>query len=112
MNSIEIVEMRNNRLYCTITFSSEVVDPTLYPISLAPGNNWIGFISTQSMSLDEAFGDFVPTDRDVIKSANGKATYYQGYGWQGSLNMLEPGKGYIYKSNATGTRTFTYPSAK
>ena len=97
---------------CAITFTSEMVDPTLYPISLAPGNNWIGFIGTQSMSLDEAFGDFVPTDRDVIKSANGKATYYQGYGWQGSLNTLEPGKGYIYKSNATGTRTFTYPSAK
>jgi len=96
---------------CTITFSSEVVDPAQYPITLYSGNNWIGFIGTQSMSLDEAFGDFVPTDRDVIKSANGKATYYQGYGWQGSLNMLEPGKGYIYKSNATGTRTFTYPAA-
>ena len=97
---------------CAITFTSEMVDPTLYPISLAPGNNWIGFISTQSMSLNEAFSGFTPTDRDVIKSANGKATYYQGYGWQGSLNTLEPGKGYIYKSNATGTRTFTYPSAK
>ena len=114
LQSIELGKMYKIRTSeaCTITFSSEVVDPSQYPITLSSGNNWIGFISTQSMSLDEAFGDFVPTDRDVIKSANGKATYYQGYGWQGSLNTLEPGKGYIYKSNATETRTFTYPSAK
>lgn len=114
LQSIELGKMykiRTNEA-CTITFSSEVVDPALYPITLSSGNNWIGFISTQSMSLNEAFSGFTPTDRDVIKSANGKATYYQGYGWQGSLNTLEPGKGYIYKSNATGTRTFTYPSAK
>ena len=114
LQSIELGKMykiRTNEA-CTITFSSEVVDPALYPITLSSGNNWIGFISTQSMSLNEAFSNFTPTDRDVIKSANGKATYYQGYGWQGSLNTLEPGKGYIYKSNATGTRTFTYPSAK
>ena len=114
LQSIELGKMykiRTNEV-CTITFSSEVVDPALYPITLSSGNNWIGFISTQSMSLNEAFSGFTPTDRDVIKSANGKATYYQGYGWQGSLNTLEPGKGYIYKSNATGTRTFTYPSAK
>jgi len=114
LQSIELGKMykiRTNEA-CTITFSSELVDPALYPITLSSGNNWIGFISTQSMSLNEAFSNFTPTDRDVIKSANGKATYYQGYGWQGSLNTLEPGKGYIYKSNATGTRTFTYPSAK
>ena len=114
LQSIELGKMykiKTNEA-CTITFSSEVVDPALYPITLSSGNNWIGFISTQSMSLNEAFSNFTPTDRDVIKSANGKATYYQGYGWQGSLNTLEPGKGYIYKSNATGTRTFTYPSAK
>ena len=114
LQSIELGMMYKIRTSeaCTITFTSEMVDPTQYPITLYSGNNWIGFIGTQSMSLDEAFGDFVPTDRDIIKSANGKATYYQGYGWQGSLNMLEPGKGYIYKSNATGTRTFTYPAAK
>jgi hypothetical protein len=114
LQSIELGMMYKIRTSeaCTITFTSEMVDPTQYPITLYSGNNWIGFIGIQSMSLDEAFGDFVPTDRDIIKSANGKATYYQGYGWQGSLNMLEPGKGYIYKSNATGTRTFTYPSAK
>ena len=112
LQSIELGKMYKIRTTeaCTITLSGEMVDPIDYPISLYPGNNWIGFIGGESLSLNEAFGDFTPTDRDVIKSVNGKATYYQGYGWQGSLNTLEPGKGYIYKSNATTVRTFTYPS--
>ena len=114
LQSIELGKMYKIRTTetCTITFSGEVLDPAEHSITLSSGNNWIGFIGTQSMSLDQAFGNFTPTDRDVIKAANGKATYYQGYGWQGSLNTLEPGHGYIYKSNATETRTFTYPSAK
>ena len=113
LQSIELGKMYKIKTdeACSITVVSEVVDPADYPISLYSGNNWIGFIGNESLSLDEAFGDFTPTDRDVIKSANGKATYYQGYGWQGSLNTLEPGKGYIYKSNVTTVRTFTYPSS-
>ena len=113
LQSIELGKMykiRTNEA-CVITLNGEMVNPSDYPISLYSGNNWIGFIGSESLNLDEAFGDFVPTDRDVIKAANGKATYYQGYGWQGSLNTLEPGKGYIYKSNATTVRTFTYPSS-
>ena len=98
---------------CTITVSAEVADPSEHAISIYRGNSWIGFISDESMTLNQAFSNFTPTDRDVIKSANnGKATYYQGYGWRGALNTLEPGQGYIYKSNATTTQTFTYPSAK
>ena len=114
LQSIELGKMykvRTNEA-CSITLNGAMADPNEHPITLHSGNNWIGFISNESLSLDDAFGDYVPTDRDVIKASNGKATYYQGYGWQGSLNTLEPGKGYIYKSNATESRTFTYPSAK
>jgi hypothetical protein len=97
---------------CTITVSAEVADPSEHAITIYRGNSWIGFISDESMTLNQAFSNFTPADRDVIKSANnGKATYYQGYGWRGALNTLEPGQGYIYKSNATSTQTFTYPSA-
>jgi len=34
---------------------------------------------------------------------------YTGTTWVGSLNFLEPGKGYIYKSNASQEKTFTFP---
>ena len=112
LRSIELGKMYKiqNNDSCTITVSSFAVNPADCPISLFKGNNWIGFISGESMTLDQAFSNFTPTDRDVIKSANGKATYYQSYGWQGRLTTLEPGKGYIYKSNASTTRTFYFPA--
>ena len=97
---------------CSITIESEELNPDDHVITLYPGNTWIGFIGSTSMTIQQAFSSFTPTDRDIIKSATGKATYYVGYGWQGSLKTLEPGNGYIYKSNATETRTFTYPSTK
>ena len=97
---------------CTISISGIEAEPTEHTITIAPGNNWIGFISNESLTLDEAFSNYTPTNGDIIKSATGKATYYEGYGWRGRLTTLEPGQGYIYKSNATTTQTFSYPSAK
>ena len=97
---------------CSISFSGEAINPTTFTITLTYGNNWIGFIGTQSMTLEEALNGITPTDRDVIKSSTGKATYYEGYGWQGTLHTLEPGVGYIYKSNARGDKRFTYPKGK
>ena len=115
LTSIEIGVMykMSTSSACTIILSGEEADPSEHAITIYRGDNWIGFISDESMTLDQAFGNFTPADRDVIKSANnGKATYYQGYGWRGALNTMEPGQGYIYKSNATTTQTFTYPSAE
>ena len=97
---------------CSVTVSGTAVNPAEHPITLYHGTNWIGFIGTEAMSLNEAFAGFTPTNLDNIKTVGGTATYYQGLGWRGSLSTLEPGKGYIYKSNATESRTFTYPSAK
>ncbi len=97
---------------CAMSISGPEAVPMEHTITLAPGNNWIGFISNESLTLDEAFVNHTPTNGDIIKSSTSKATYYDGYGWQGRLTTLEPGKGYIYKSNATTGQTFTYPSAK
>ena len=112
LHSIELGKMYKiqSNESCTITVSGFAVSPADCPISLFKGNNWIGFIGGESMTLDQAFSSFTPTDMDVIKSANGKATYYQGYGWRGRLSTLEPGRGYIYKSNAANTRTFYFPT--
>ncbi len=97
---------------CTISISGLEAEPTEHTITIAPGNNWIGFISNESLTLDVAFSNYTPANGDIIKSATGKATYYEGYGWSGRLTTLEPGQGYIYKSNATTIQTFSYPSAK
>ena len=95
---------------CSFTLSGVGVDPSQHPVILNPGSNWIGFESTESMTLDEAFVNLTPANLDNIKTINGSATYYQGRGWRGSLGTLLPGQGYIYKSNATTVKTFRYPA--
>ena len=95
---------------CTMSFSGTVVDPTSFTITLSNGNNWIGFIGTENMTLDEAFSGLTPVSGDVVKSSTAKATYYDGYGWQGKLTTLEPGKGYVYKTNRSAK--FTFPQSK
>ena len=95
---------------CSITLTGTIVDPVNHPITLNPGANWIGFVGSENLNLNEAFSNLTPTNLDNIKSIDGAATYYQGIGWRGNLSILEPGKGYIYKSKATETKTFCFPS--
>jgi agmatine/peptidylarginine deiminase len=96
---------------CTITVSGTVAAPAAYPITLNRGSNWIGFVGTEGLSLDEALSNLTPNNLDNIKLRNSTATYFQGMGWRGSLTTLEPGKGYIYNSKATTSKTFTFPSS-
>ena len=114
LSSIEVGKMYmvQTDAACTITVNGTIVDPVDYPITLVSGANWIGFIGTVEMSLDDAFSGFTPTNLDNIKTANGTATYYQGRGWRGAIGTLKPGQGFIYKSKSNTTQTFTYPSAK
>ena len=93
---------------CDLVLNGNVVDPGDYTITLAPGNNWIGFPVSRNMSLSEALAGFTPTRGDVIKSKTG-SSMYTGMSWSGSF-ILEPGKGYIYNSKATGVKTFTFPA--
>ena len=93
----------------TIAISGSIVNPAQHPITLNPGNNWIGFPVSQSMSISEAFAPANPVDGDRVSRLGQYAEYYNGI-WYGGLQTLEPGQGYIYKSKATSTKTFTYPT--
>ena len=99
-----------------ITVEGMVIDPADYPLTIAPGVNWIAFPLGQSMSITDAFAGF-PTNGDVVKAkGGGQATWNSNANrWIGGIaNVpLQPGQGYIYNSKATGNRTFTFPvSAK
>ena len=97
----------------TISLEGQTIDPATHGITLKPGNNWIGFFGTQSVSLDVAFENLTATDGDVITSQNGTSSSYDAtYGWGGDLTELEPGKAYIYNSKDTVSKTFFYPSSK
>ena len=91
------------------TLSGSQLNPADCAITIAPGNNWIGYPLAVSMSLNGAFAGANPVNGDQVNSYAGTAMYQDGT-WYGTLQNLEPGQGYIYKSNATGTKTFTFPT--
>jgi hypothetical protein len=92
-----------------LTLNGLVANPANHEITISNGWNWIGYPVQQSMSLANAFANFTPANGDLIKSKTAFATYENG-NWTGGLNTLEPGYGYMYKSTANTTKTFTYPS--
>ena len=92
-----------------LTLNGLVANPANHEITISNGWNWIGYPVQQSMSLANAFANFTPANGDLIKSKTAFATYENG-NWTGGLNTLDPGYGYMYKSAANTTKTFTYPS--
>ena len=77
------------------------------PITLNQGWNWISYPYTQPMSIEEAMGSFTPAEGDQLKSQQGYSTYLNG-SWQGSLHVLEPGKGYMYMMVNGGVKSFVF----
>ena len=114
LHSIEVGKMYKVQTTeaCSIQVQGSIVDPTDYPVTLYPDINWVGFIGTEEMTLDEAFSNLTPSNLDYIRTKSGVSTYYEGRGWRGSVKKLTPGEGFIYKSMSNTNKTFVYPSAK
>ena len=93
-----------------ITLQGVPINPVEHPVTIANGNNWIAFPLSENMTVTEAFAGF-PANGDVVKSNNGgQATWNSTANrWIGRLTTLEPGKGYIYNSKASGNKTFVFP---
>ena len=93
---------------CEVTFEGLPINPAEHPLSILNGVNWIGFPLNSSMTLSNAFAGFA-INGDRIRSQTNNALY-NGIRWQGQLNALEPNKGYIYISNSSEDRNFTFPA--
>ena len=93
-----------------VTLTAAPADPAEHPITLAPGWNWIGFISANDMTVSEALANITPTSGDVIKNMDGVTTFTGGI-WQGSLPNLEAGNGYMYYNKAASNVTLVYPAS-
>ena len=86
-----------------------------HPITISNGWNWIGFPLSQSVGVAEALSGFSPAADDVLKGRNGYTTYFSSngtVGWYGSLNTLEPGSGYMYQSQSSGTKTLVFQTGR
>ena len=76
-------------------------------ITLWPGWNWISYPNATAMEIDDAFGDFVSTEGDIIKSQFGFSIFQSGY-WSGTLTHFMPGWGYMYYSKRTEVVSFVF----
>ena len=109
LNSLDLSQMYmiNVTADCVVTVEGLPIDPSVHVATIHPNFNWMAFPLRQGMTLTNAFAGFVVNGDMVISQSNGSSTYFNH--WRGSLNGLEPGKGYMYKSNVQGDRTFTFP---
>lgn len=94
---------------CEITLEGMPIDPSNLTVTINNGANWLAFPYDAGMTVSDFFGSF-PMNNDMVKSQSQNARY-QGNRWGGQLGTLVPGKGYIYNSAATGTRTFVFPAS-
>ena len=109
LNSLDVAQMYEIKTpaACSITLTGNPVNPAEHPVTiLANRNVWLGFLLNESMSPNDAFGNF-PVKDDVIQSRTSSATF-TGSTWRGQLKNLEPGQGYIYKSASSENRTFSF----
>ncbi|MFT4804477.1 MAG: hypothetical protein ACI9YE_001681 [Psychroserpens sp.] len=70
--------------------------------------NWLPYPLLGNQVTNEALAYFDAVEGDVIKSQNLFAIYDPINGWNGTLNYLEAGNGYMIKSSLD--QTFNYPS--
>lgn len=92
----------------TIELQSIMVDIDEFEIILKPGWNWIGNPLSEDLLLKEADFGFTPTKGDVIKTQTQFCSYYENYGWDGSLTTIKPGEGLMYFNNDTNEKTMTF----
>ena len=92
---------------CIISQSGSYV-PVSY--TFYPGYNWFGYQGTQPMAIEDI--NITPTEGDKINSQNEGYAIFENGLWNGTLELLQPGHGYVYMSNATVPQTLSFPVAK
>lgn len=91
----------------TLCVAGMKVDPKQKTIGLTNGWTWMGYTPSFTTSPAYALAEAEPQNGDIIKGQLGFA-YYQDYEWIGTLDVMEPGEGYMYMT--ASERDFTYPS--
>ncbi len=107
--SVGNLYMVNSTAPVDLSIYGKSINPADEPVTIAPMWNWIGYNTPAVASLNDAFADLEPENGDIVKGQKSFAIY-QDYEWVGTLNSLEPGVGYMYRSKATANKTFHYPA--
>lgn len=88
------------------TWTGPAISPADAPITLQRGWNWMGYVPTFAMTVDEALSGLPPQEGDCVLSQTDFAIYTDG-AWVGDLTM-QPGEGYLYQAGEP--QTFYYPT--
>ena len=110
MYKLQLTRMENsNDLPQPLIINGEQLKLAKTPVTLRKDWNWIAFTPMTTMPIGQALAGANPQIGDQVKSQTGFA-YYGPYGWEGNLEALESGKGYLYQSLDSVTKTFVYPT--
>lgn len=93
----------------TLGVMGSTIDVQHTPCTIYPQWNWIGSLSNSILSVADAFADLQPEKGDMVKTRTAMATYDGRGTWEGTLQNIVPGQGYIYFSQADHAKTFNYP---
>ena len=112
LTTLDVTQMYRIKVQTSaeLTLTGAPINPAEHPVTITSGTNWIGFPLSENKTLGNAFAGFAVSG-DVVKSQSGLSTF-NGTIWRGGFSSLEPGKGYIYKSNVQSVRTFTFGTSK
>lgn len=89
-----------------LSFVGEQYNPSLTPIVLNKGWNWLGYPINQTMTINDALTYLDVEEGDVITNLDGGFATYSDDAWVGTLQTLIPGSGYLYK--AASSKSFIY----
>jgi len=93
-----------------ISIPGTIITPSKNPTDVKAGLwNYISYLPTVMLTLDEALAGYDAKLQDVIKSQDAFAMYADNFGWVGSLQFLEPNKGYMMYRNDVNDVNFIYP---
>ena len=103
----DLEELLNERMYmietsaaCKVELHGMRTQLGNIIIPIIPGWNWIGFPSSSTISIEDAFADFEPEDGDMIVSPSDYSLYSDDWGDEGDMEELNPGQGYMYYSSS------------
>jgi uncharacterized protein (TIGR02145 family) len=94
----------------TIKYKGYPVNPATMPLTIFKGWNWIGYLPQQMETVSEALASMIPMADDYIKNQTKSATFYDGPGWFGEMNVLEPLDGYMLKAGKPSVLTYPVKS--
>lgn len=92
----------------TVVYSGESIIPEDHPIDLHSGWNHIAYIPDLSMDVNDALRIYAANTSEVIKSQYAFAMYDPRAGWLGTLDVMEPGLGYMINVNSASV--LKYPN--